>query len=124
MRFVYHHMAFLGDESVWAAAGSACADEQGRFWDYHDVLFSHTAGRNKGVFTKPKLEQYAADIGLDSNAFNVCVESGRYEDWVKAQTEAGRQLGVNATPTLFINGQRTPPVASFEELRALVLSAA
>jgi protein-disulfide isomerase len=116
-------MAFLGDESVQAAAASECADEQGRFWDYHDVLFNHTAGRNKGVFTRPKLEQYAADIGLESTAFNACVESGRYDDFVRAQTEAGRQLGVNSTPTLFINGQRTPLVATFDQLRALVLAA-
>lgn len=107
-----------------AAAASECADEQGRFWDYHDILFKYTAGRGKGVFTRPKLEQYGADIGLDSTAFNACVESGRYEDWVRKQTDAGRQLGVNSTPTLFINGQRTPPVASFDELRAVVLAAA
>ena len=123
VRFVYHHMAFLGDESVLAASASECADEQGRFWDYHDVLFDHTAGRDKGVFTRARLEQYAADIGLDRTAFNACVESGRYDDWVRTQTEAGRQLGVNSTPTLFINGQRAPLVASFDELRELVLAA-
>jgi len=116
-------MAFLGDESVKAASASECADEQGRFWDYHDVLFSHTAGRGQGVFTRPKLEQYAEDLGLDSGAFNACVESGRYDDWVRAQTEAGRQQGVNSTPTLFVNGRRIAPVASFDELRALVLAA-
>jgi protein-disulfide isomerase len=116
-------MAFLGDESVLAASASECANEQGRFWDYHDVLFSHTAGRNQGVFSRAKLEQYAADAGLDSIAFNTCVESGRYDDWVRAQTDAGRQQGVMATPTLFVNGRPIPPVASFEELRAFVLAA-
>jgi protein-disulfide isomerase len=63
VRFVYRHMAFLGDESVLAAAASECADEQGRFWEYHDALFSHTAGRGRGVFTTPRLEQYAARLG-------------------------------------------------------------
>jgi protein-disulfide isomerase len=116
-------MAFLGDESVLASSASECANEQGRFWDYHDVLFSHTAGRNQGVFTRPKLEQYAADAGLDTTAFNACVDSGRYDDWVRAQTVAGRQQGVNATPTLLVNGRPIPPVSSFAELRALVLAA-
>jgi protein-disulfide isomerase len=116
-------MAFLGDESVLAASASECANEQGHFWDYHAVLFSHTAGRNQGVFTRPKLEQYAADIGLDSTAFDVCVESGRYDDWVRAQTDDGRQQGVKATPTLFVNGRPIQSVASFDELRALILAA-
>jgi protein-disulfide isomerase len=117
-------MAFLGEESVQAAAASECASEQGRFWDYHDVLFDHTAGRGQGVFTTPPLEQYAADIGLDSAAFNTCVESGRYQDWVKAQTELGRQHGVSSTPTLIVNGRPIPLQASFDQLRALLVAAA
>jgi protein-disulfide isomerase len=116
-------MAFLGAESVLAASASECADEQGRFWDYHDVLFSHTAGRNQGVFTTARLEHYATDLGLDTSAFNTCVESGRYDGWVRAQTEAGQQQGIHATPTLLINGRPIAPIASFDELRALVLAA-
>jgi protein-disulfide isomerase len=123
VRFVYHHMAFLGDESVLAASASECANEQGRFWDYHDVLFSHTAGRNQGVFTRPKLEQYGGDLGLDTAAFSACVDSGRYDVWVRAQTEAGRQQGVGSTPTLFVNGSPIQSVANFDELRGLLLSA-
>ncbi len=124
MRFVYRHMAFLGEESVQAAAASECAAEQDRFWEYHDALFTHTAGRAKGVFTTPLLERYAADIGLDSAAFNACVESGRYNQWVDAQTERGRQEGVNSTPTLTVNGRRVAVPASFEELRVLLTATA
>ena len=124
VRFVYRHMAFLGEESVQAAAASECASEQGRFWDYHDVLFDHTAGRGRGVFTTPRLEQYAADIGLDGVAFNTCVESGRYRDWVNGQTELGRQQGVSSTPTLIVNGRLIPLQASFDELRALLVATA
>jgi protein-disulfide isomerase len=124
VRFVYRHMAFLGNESVAAAAASECADEQGRFWDYHDVLFNHTAGRDKGVFTTPQLEQYGADIGLEPQAFNSCVASGRYDDWVRAQTDQGRREGVTSTPTLVVNGRHIAPVGSFEELRDLLLASA
>jgi hypothetical protein len=55
-------------------------NEQGRVWDYNDVLFSYAAARNQGVFSRPKLEQYAADAGLNSTAFNTCVVSERYDD--------------------------------------------
>ena len=118
-------MAFLGPESVWAAAASECASEQNRFWEYHDVLFTHTAGRDKGVFTKPQLKQYASDLGLEREAFNSCVDSGRYEEWVQGQTQQGRLQGVTSTPTLMVNDQKLSPVpASFEDLRTTILSLA
>ena len=114
-------MAFLGDESVWAAAASECASEQGRFWEYHDSLFSHTAGRGAGVFTKPKLKAYGAELGLDSAAFDSCVDSDRYEEYVRAQTELGRSRGVTSTPSLFVNDRLVSPVPSFDDLRTLIL---
>ena len=113
-------MAFLGPESVSAAAASECAAEQNRFWDYHDVLFTHTAGRNKGVFTPDKLEQYAADLGLDSGAFNSCLASGQYVDFVRAQTKVGQQQGVTSTPTLFVNGRKVSPVPGLDDLSLLI----
>jgi protein-disulfide isomerase len=124
MRLVYRHFAFLGEESVWAAAAAECAADQDRFWEYHDALFTHTAGRDKGVFTKPLLKAYAASTGLDSGAFATCVDSGRYEDSVRAETQVGRQNGVTGTPTLFVNGHRVSPVPGIDELRALILAAA
>ena len=122
MRFVYRHMAFLGEESVWAAAASECADEQGQFWTYHDVLFTHTAGRSQGVFTQPNLKLYAAELGLNGGAFNSCLDSGRYDGWVRAQTEVARQKGVTSTPTLIVNGRLVSPVPAFDDLRRLILS--
>ena len=122
VRFVYRHMAFLGDESVWAASAAECADEQGQFWTYHDVLFAHSAGRSQGVFTLPNLKRYAAELGLTGDAFNRCLDSGRYDSWVRSQTEVGRQKGVTSTPTLVVNGRLVSPVPGFEDLRTLILS--
>ncbi len=113
-------MAFLGQESVWAAAASECASEQNRFWDYHDALFAQTAGRNKGVFTKDKLKQYATGLGIDRGAFDSCIDSGKYEAWVRGQTDLGRQAGVTSTPTLFVNGARVSPVPVFHDLHSMV----
>jgi protein-disulfide isomerase len=115
-------MAFLGPESVWAAAASECASDQGKFWEYHDALFTHTAGRNAGVFTRARLKEYAADLGLERGTFDSCVDSGRYEPWVQAQTDLGRGLGVTSTPTLLVNGQRVSPVPAFDALRELIVN--
>ncbi len=113
-------MAFLGQESIWAAAASECAGEQGQFWQYHDALFAHTAGRNAGVYTRDKLKQYASGLGLDSSSFNACVDSGRYETWVQSQTQQGRAKGVTSTPTLIVNGHIVSPVPDFDTLRGII----
>ena len=100
-----------------------CAGEQDRFWDYHDALFTHTAGSDRGVFTRPRLKAYAAEVGLDMREFSTCIDSGRYESGVRAESEQGRLLGVKSTPTLVINGRLVSPVPAFDELRALIAPA-
>ena len=82
------------------AEGAVCAQEQDKFWEYHDIAFE-----TKGRITKPVVHDIAADIGLDLNAFNSCLASGRGLTVVKEDLEAGIKAGVQATPTLFINGR-------------------
>lgn len=55
--FVYKHLAFLGQESVFAAVAAECAADQGKFWEYHDYLFEHQNGENQGAFNKDKLDR-------------------------------------------------------------------
>ncbi|HEY7063538.1 MAG TPA: thioredoxin domain-containing protein [Chloroflexota bacterium] len=124
VKLVWHNFAFLGQESVWAAEAADCADEQGRFWDYHDKLYAAQSGENRGTFSKDNLKRFAADLGLDQPAFNACVDSDRYAGQVKAETEAGRQQGVRVTPTLFVNGQKLEGVPSFEQLSQVIAAQA
>ena len=70
VRFVYRHLAFLGNESTWAAEASECAEDQGRFWDYHDKLFDEQRGENQGAYSKDNLKRFAAEIGLDTDRFD------------------------------------------------------
>ena len=120
----WRNMAFLGQESVWAAEAAECAGDQGRFWDYHDLLFQRQAGENSGAFSKDNLERFAAGLGLDGQAFNACLDSDRYLARVQAETQAGRDKGVTSTPTLFVNGTKQVGAPSFQQLRALVEAAA
>src|SRR5512142_1518159 len=62
-------------ESTWAAQAAECANQQGRFWEYHSRLFQVWAGENAGTFTKPKLKQHAADLKLDTGSFNQCLDT-------------------------------------------------
>ncbi len=108
MKFVYRHMAFLGDESQWAAEASECAGDQGKFWEYHDKLFTSQNGENQGAFSKDNLKKFAADLKLDTAKFNQCLDSGQFTDKVKKATQDAQQLGVQGTPTVLINGIYIP----------------
>jgi protein-disulfide isomerase len=125
-RFVYRHMAFLGQESLWAAEAVECAADQGRYWEYHDNLFASQAGENRGAFSKNRLALFAANLGLDQIAFGRCLESGKYAERVRDETQRGRQLGVNSTPTIFVDGQKvvlTNSRSPVETIRAAVRNA-
>ena len=82
------------------AEGSVCADEQNRFWEYHDIAFE-----TKGNISQPVVMDIASNIGLDLNAFKSCLNSGRGLRVVEEDIKAATQAGVNSTPTLFINGR-------------------
>ena len=112
-------MAFLGEESVWAAEASECAGDQDAFWEYYDKLFASQQGENQGAFNKDNLKQFAADLKLDTEAFNECMDSGKYTDIVNEQTAGAQQLGVRSTPSFVVNG--TPiigaqPFSAFQQL--------
>ncbi len=103
--FVYKHMAILGSESTWAAEASECAADQGRFWEFHDLVFSRQRGENEGAFTKEKLLSMAQELKLDMAAFEPCLKNDQTRDRVQADTLEGQKAGVRGTPTFFINGQ-------------------
>jgi protein-disulfide isomerase len=105
VRVGFQHFAFLGDESRWAAEATECAAEQEAFWEYHDLLFSSQSGENQGAFTKDKLKNFAQSLGLNADAFNGCLDSGRYAGLVAGETQAAQQLGVRSTPTFLVNGR-------------------
>lgn len=108
IKFVYRYMAFLGSESQWAAEAAECAGEQNRFWDYHDKLFASQQGENQGAFSKDNLKKFAADLKLDTAKFNQCLDSGKFADKIKKSSDDAHLIGVQGTPTVFINGIQIP----------------
>jgi protein-disulfide isomerase len=102
VRFLYRHLAILGEASIQAAQASACAHDQGKFWEYHDRLFRQNSPL---AFTTSRLKRYADQSGLEVQAFTGCLDSGKHADQVEAETTLGRALGANGTPAFLINGQ-------------------
>lgn len=104
--YIFRYFPFLGPESFRAAEAAACAAEQGKFWEYEHMVFANQRGENLGWFSDDRLIGFATRVGLDRGAFERCLLSGKYRDFIRSAADAGRQRGVRATPTLFINGEK------------------
>ncbi len=110
----------MGPESSWAAEASECADEQNAFWAYHDKLFASQAGENKGAFTKDNLKQFAADLKLNTQAFNGCLDSGKYTAIVAADTSSLQSFGIQSTPMFVIGGRAVAGALPFEQFQQYI----
>jgi protein-disulfide isomerase len=119
VKIIYRHFAFLGPESQWAAEASECADEEGKFWEFHDRLFASQAGENRGTFSKDNLKRIGEALGL-SPAFAACVDSGRYAQRVRDEMQVGQRKDVHATPTLFVQEQKIEGAATFDQLKTII----
>jgi protein-disulfide isomerase len=90
-----------------AAEASLCAEDQGQFWPMHDALFAEPI-----ELEVASLKFKASDLGLDTEAFNACLDSGQYASEVAADLRDGMAAGVTGTPTIYINGR---PVGGAQE---------
>ncbi len=111
VRLVFRHLAILGEASVSAAQAAACAQDQGKFWEYHDTLF---ANRSPLAFTSSRLKQYAADLGLNRSVFAGCLDGKTHARQVESETLLARALGATGTPAFLINGQLVMGAYPFE----------
>jgi protein-disulfide isomerase len=114
---------YLWDWSRPIVEAAMCAEEQGGFWDYRQWLFANAErfppqrSPSRGL-----LLELAEASGLDTEAFDACLDDGRFRDAVVAATEAAKlQRGINSTPTIFVNGVQTP--ATIEGIRSAVQAA-
>jgi len=121
--YTFHFYPFLdggmpGGESQQSSNAAMCALEQGRFWDYHDVLFANWDGENQGGFSDPRLTAFADFLDLDMDAFNVCFEENRYASRIQQDLVLGQSFGVSGTPSVFVNGTIVTPgfVPSYEAM--------
>jgi protein-disulfide isomerase len=100
IRFVYRHLPLtsIHPDALPAAEAAMCAGEQNAFWEYHDKLFSSAALGN-AVYLR-----YAQDLDLNETSFEACLGNGKYREQIQADSDFALNLGINSTPTFFING--------------------
>jgi protein-disulfide isomerase len=98
-----------------AAEAGQCAHDQGKFWEMHDKMFA-----NQRALEVENLKLYAQDLGLDSKAFDACLDGGSKAEVVKENFEAGLDLGVRGTPAFFVNGKMIAGALPFEEFQKII----
>ncbi|MGH7502617.1 MAG: DsbA family protein [Longimicrobiales bacterium] len=124
IKYVYYDFPLGGTDHPWgfiAARAARCANDQDKFWEYHDVLF---ARQNEWAISRtPPIDQlvdYGELINLGMNAFESCVRSDEHADVVTANRMLGDRLGVGATPTIFIGSRSIPDWRNYDEVKKAI----
>ncbi len=116
VRLVFKDFPLRSHELAMPAALAArCASAQGRFWEYHDLLYVA-----QPAFARDELVGYARRLGLDVPGFTECLDATRFQEDVMADQREGRAAGVRATPTFFVNGRKIEGALPIEEFRDAV----
>jgi protein-disulfide isomerase len=103
---VFHTLSFLGPESVIAANAAACSADEGKFLALHKMLYQTQPQENSGAWTNEALVAAGGSVGIKSKAYEKCVTSGTYADWVTNVQASAAKADVNSTPTVLINGKQ------------------
>jgi len=130
-RYVFHNYPFIDDntnplgggESDQAANAAMCANEQGKFWEMQSILYANWNGENQGNLSNRRLQAMAESIGLDMTKFNSCFNANKYESDIQADFNKGKDMGVNGTPSVFVNGQpagQPGKIPSYDEIAQAV----
>ena len=119
-RYVFYDFPLnIHQNGFLASRAGRCANDQGKFWEFHDMVFQN---QGKWAFEEdavPFFVEYAGKVGADEGRFEECLRSERFAKEVSESVKLGESLGVGATPTIFVNGQRLPDVpGSYSELAA------
>ncbi len=119
-KFIFRSYAFLGPASTVAANAAECANDQGKFWAFHNYMYDNQPDESDtSMYTTDKLTAIAGQLGMDTDQFQSCLSANKDNDKVNTDFSDGQKAGVSGTPTIFIDG--TPivgaqPYASFKQI--------
>lgn len=121
IRLVFRHfpLPVHGNAQIAAQAAEA-AGEQGKFWEFHDILYGRQDVWVHSSDPKRLFEDYAREIGLDMGKFKEDLDSGKVKDKVERDVRDGKSVGIDSTPTVFLNGEKFVGVPSYEDLKAKI----
>ncbi len=124
VKMYFKDFTIIGQDSVTAANAAHCAQEQGKFWDYHDILYTNWSGENTGWASATNLAQFSKQLGLNQDEFNQCMSQSKYLSIIRNSVSDANNLGLTGTPDFFIIGSDNSvtkvvgaqPYAVFDEI--------
>ncbi len=122
-QLVFVNFPFLGPDSTTAAIAAECAYHQNEaaFWEYKTILYRAQGDEREQWATPARLEELAQNVGdLDAAALHTCIDEQRYADDVTSDLEMGQAIGVNSTPSLFVNGTKLEAANDYEAVKAAI----
>lgn len=102
VKLIFKDLTIIGQDSVNAANAAHCAQEKGKFWEYHDMLYNNWSGENTGWASSKNLLAFATQMNITNSDFNSCMSDARYISVVKGSYSDAQTLGLTGTPDFFI----------------------
>jgi len=104
VKMIFKDFTIIGPDSVTASHRAHCADEQGMFWEYHDILYNNWTGENNGWASSDNLLRFAVEVGLDIDQWSDCMNDSKYSKIISASNQDARTLELTGTPSFFVIG--------------------
>ncbi len=124
IKFVFRHYPLnsIHPTAQKAAEASECANAQGKFWDYHDLLFKNQSTWSPLLLADAinSFTDYATQLGLNTTMFRSCLDTDQFAQKVQEDSADGNKVSVDGTPTFFINGNRLVGAQPFEKIQQLI----
>jgi protein-disulfide isomerase len=111
IRFVFRDfpLTSIHPDAQPAAVAANCAGEQGRYWEYFQLLYGDPRGLGSGMY-----QTYAQETGLNLSSFNSCIKNGRYNKEINLDLQDGTRMGVSGVPAFYINGRLISGLQPYE----------
>jgi len=104
VKMIFKDFTIIGPDSINAAHGAHCANDQGKFWQYHDILYNNWTGENNGWASSVNLLRFAQEIELDIDEWSDCMIEAKHSQIITESSKNARDLGITGTPAFFVIG--------------------
>lgn len=123
VKLVFKDLPLNGPDSVLAAEAAYCAQDQGKYWQYHDELYKNWGGERTGWITRDSLDKFATTVSLDLDKFNECLDDHKYLERVNQMYEFGKEIGIYATPSFLVfNNEKIIKITGNQPLEVFLKS--
>lgn len=102
VKMIFKDYTIIGPDSITAAHGAHCANDQGMFWEYHDILYNNWSGENNGWASSENLFKFAQEIGLNTEQWSDCMVDSEHSEVIRASNEDAKTLELTGTPSFFV----------------------